>query len=236
VQLPLNGRGTPTGEFEKGLRTLVDKIRGIGAKAVLCTPTVIGEKQAGTNPLDSMLDEYADITRGVATDMKAPLIDLRKACVAHLAEHNKADAKEGILTTDGVHLTPTGDQFLAARMVEGLTAAGLVSAGTPQETEKMLRHVVMFKFKETSTEADVARIVKAFGALPERIKEIKGFEWGTDNSPEGLQQGLTHCFFVTFASEADRDAYLPHPAHKEFVDLVGPHVEKVTVVDYWAQP
>jgi lysophospholipase L1-like esterase len=114
-----NGRGTPTGEFEKGLRTLVDKIRAIGAKAVLCTPTVIGEKQAGTNPLDSMLDEYADITRGVATDMKAPLIDLRKACVAHLAEHNKADAKEGILTTDGVHLTPAGDQFF--RMVaEGM--------------------------------------------------------------------------------------------------------------------
>ena len=100
----------------------------------------------------------------------------------------------------------------------------------------MLRHVVMFKFKETSTEADVARIVKAFGALPERIKEIKGFEWGTDNSPEGLQQGLTHCFFVTFDSEADRDAYLPHPAHKEFVDLVGPPGEKVTVVDYWAKP
>ena len=76
----------------------------------------------------------------------------------------------------------------------------------------------------------------AFAALPERIKEIQDFEWGTDNSPEGLQQGLTHCFFVTFASEADRDAYLPHPAHKEFVDLVGPHVEKVTVVDYWTRP
>ena len=103
-------------------------------------------------------------------------------------------------------------------------------------TTPLNRARVMFKFKETSTEADVARIVKAFGALPERIKEIKGFEWGTDNSPEGLQQGLTHCFFVTFASEADRDAYLPHPAHKEFVDLVGPHVEKVTVVDYWAKP
>jgi len=231
-----NGGGTPKEEFEKGLRSLVDKIRGVGAKAVLCTPTVIGEKQAGTNPLDSMLDEYADITRGVAAAMKTPLIDLRMACVTHLAEHNKADAKEGILTTDGVHLTPAGDQFLAARMVEGLTAAGLVSAGTPQEHQRVLRHVVMFKFKETSTEADIARIVKAFGALPERIKEIKGFEWGTDNSPEGLQQGLTHCFFVTFASEADRDAYLPHPAHKEFVDLVGPHVEKVTVVDYWAQP
>jgi hypothetical protein len=40
---------------------------------------------------------------------------------------------------------------------------------------------------------------------------------------------------VTFKSEADRDAYLPHPAHKRFVDLLKPHLEKATVVDYWAQ-
>jgi lysophospholipase L1-like esterase len=236
-----NGRGTPKGEFEKGLRTLVEKIRAVGGKPVLCTPTVIGEKKAGTNPLDGMLDEYAEITRGVSAETKAPLIDLRAACIAHLAEHNKADAKEGVLTTDGVHLTPAGDQFIAAMMVDGLQKAGVVPAAddrfhSRKESDKLLRHVVLFKFKQTSTEADVETIVKAFAALPGRIKEIQDFEWGTDNSPEGLQQGLTHCFFVTFASEADRDAYLPHPAHKEFVDLVGPHVEKVTVVDYWTRP
>ena len=61
-----NGRGTPKGEFEKGLETLVGKIRHAGAKVILCTPTVIGEKKAGTNKLDEMLDEYADVTRAVA--------------------------------------------------------------------------------------------------------------------------------------------------------------------------
>ena len=101
---------------------------------------------------------------------------------------------------------------------------------------RQLRHVVMFKFKDTSTPADVKAIVDAFRGLPARIKEIKGFEWGTNVSPEGKSEGLTHCFFVTFASEADRDAYLPHPAHKEFVAIVGPHVDKVCVVDYWTQP
>ncbi len=40
---------------------------------------------------------------------------------------------------------------------------------------------------------------------------------------------------TTFATEADRDTYLPHPAHKEFVALVGPHVDKVCVVDYWTR-
>jgi len=230
-----NGRGTPKGEFEAGMRTLVERIRKAGARPVLCTPTVIGEKKAGTNPLDAMLDDYAGVTRAVAAAAGVPLVDLRKACVAHLEAHNAADAENGVLTTDGVHLNAAGNEFLAARMVDGLARAGIVPAASPED-RKVLRHVVMFRFKETSTAADVERIVEAFRALPGAIDAIRGFEWGTDNSPEGLQQGLTHCFLLTFDSEADRDAYLPHPAHKAFVELVGPHVEKVTVVDYWARP
>lgn len=230
-----NGRGTPKGEFEAGMRTLVERIRKAGARPVLCTPTVIGEKKAGTNPLDAMLDDYAGVTRAVAAAAEVPLVDLRKACVAHLEAHNAADAENGVLTTDGVHLNAAGNEFLAARMVDGLARAGIVPAASPED-RKVLRHVVMFRFKETSTAADVERIVEAFRALPGAIAAIRGFEWGTDNSPEGLQQGLTHCFLLTFDSEADRDAYLPHPAHKAFVELVGPHVEKVTVVDYWARP
>jgi hypothetical protein len=111
-------------------------------------------------------------------------------------------------------------------------------AGAAEEAasgRRQLRHVVLFKFKESSQPADVARIEAAFRDLPAKIKEIAGFEWGTDVSPEGKAQGFTHCFLVTFATAADRDAYLPHPAHKEFVALVGPHVDKVCVVDYWTQ-
>ena len=52
---------------------------------------------------------------------------------------------------------------------------------------------------------------------------------------EGLAQGFTHCFFVTFKDEAARAAYLPHPEHKAFVDLMKPHMEKVLVIDYWAE-
>ena len=101
--------------------------------------------------------------------------------------------------------------------------------------EKLLRHVVLFKFKDESSEADVKMVEEAFMALPAAIKEIKDFEWGTNNSPEGLDQGFTHCFFLSFASEADRDAYLPHPAHKAFGEALGPHLDKVLVVDYWTK-
>lgn len=105
----------------------------------------------------------------------------------------------------------------------------------PTETKKMLRHVVLFKFKDSSTPAQVQEVEAAFLALPSKIKEIKSLEWGTNNSPENLAQGFTHCFFVTFNSEEDRAVYLPHPDHKAFGTTLGPHLDKVLVLDYWTQ-
>jgi hypothetical protein len=102
--------------------------------------------------------------------------------------------------------------------------------------DSVLRHVVLFGFKESSTPEEVQDVIDAFKALPSQISEIKGFEWGTNSSPEGLNQGLTHAFTLTFHSDADRDAYLPHPAHKAFGGVVTPHLDKVTVVDYWTKP
>ncbi|SEF43413.1 Dabb family protein [Algoriphagus boritolerans] len=102
--------------------------------------------------------------------------------------------------------------------------------------DSVLRHVVLFGFKETSKPEDIQGVIDAFKALPSQISEIKGFEWGINSSPEGLNQGLTHAFTLTFHSAADRDAYLPHPAHKVFGGILGPHLDKVTVVDYWTKP
>lgn len=99
---------------------------------------------------------------------------------------------------------------------------------------KWLRHVVLLKFKDNTSDADIKKVEDAFRALPSKIKEIKSLEWGTNNSPEELNQGFTHCFFLAFASEQDRAVYLPHPAHKAFGAVLGPHLDKVLVVDYWA--
>jgi hypothetical protein len=85
-----------------------------------------------------------------------------------------------------------------------LTVA-LSSCGGEKKQDKVLRHVVMFGFKPEVTAEQVKAVEDAFGELPSKIDLIKDYEWGTDCSPEGLQQGLTHCFFVTFHSEADRD-------------------------------
>ncbi|MEW4488210.1 Dabb family protein [Thalassoglobus sp. JC818] len=104
-----------------------------------------------------------------------------------------------------------------------------------EENEKtVLRHVVLFKFKDDATKEQISKVVEEFGKLPEKISEIQDYEWGTNNSPEGHDKGHTHCFLVSFKSEADRDAYLPHPAHQEFVKILLPILDDVTVVDYWA--
>jgi hypothetical protein len=109
-----------------------------------------------------------------------------------------------------------------------------MSDSKAQNSEKLLRHVVLLKFKDSSTSTDIKKVEDAFRALPSKIGTIKAFEWGTNNSPENLNQGFTHCFFVSFATEKDREAYLPHPEHKAFVNVLSPHLDKVLVIDYWA--
>ncbi len=91
-----------------------------------------------------------------------------------------------------------------------------VAVQTVQTAEKdqLLRHVVLFKFKDEATAADVKKVEDAFRDLPNHISEIKAFEWGTNNSPEGLAEGFTHCFFVSFANEEGRAIYLPNPKHQ----------------------
>jgi hypothetical protein len=103
------------------------------------------------------------------------------------------------------------------------------------DSTSLLRHVVLFQFKDETPPETVRAIEAAFCALPGQIEAIHDFEWGTDVSVEGIARGFTHCFFVTFKSEADRDAYLPHPAHRAFGDLLRPHKEQVLVLDYWVR-
>lgn len=102
-------------------------------------------------------------------------------------------------------------------------------------SEGSYRHVVLFKFKESATPEQVKGIEAAFAELPGKINTIIGYEWGTNVSPEGFNDGLTHCFLVTFKDKAGLDVYLPHPAHSEFVAKLKPLLDKAVVVDYVAQ-
>lgn len=102
------------------------------------------------------------------------------------------------------------------------------------EKDSLLRHVVLFKFKEGTPTEKIKEIEDAFGKLKVQIPQIYSYEWGLNNSPENLNKGLTHCFFLTFKSELDRAIYLPHPDHKAFGALLTPYLDDVLVVDYWS--
>ena len=136
-------------------------------------------------------------------------------------------------------------KLAALGLVVALMTAVVTLPGSAKDKEEKavknprlgsVRHVVLFKFKEGTPTEKVKEIEEAFRALPTKIPTIEDFEWGTNISPENASQGLTHCFFLTFKDAAARDAYLPHPAHKEFGALLRPHKEKVVVIDYVAQP
>ncbi len=96
-------------------------------------------------------------------------------------------------------------------------------------------HVVSFKFKADAGVAKIKEVEQAFAALKQKIPQIVSYEWGTNISPENLNKGFTHAFVLTFKNAVDRDAYLVHPAHKEFGKLVGPVLDDVFVVDFVAK-
>ena len=96
----------------------------------------------------------------------------------------------------------------------------------------MLRHVVLFKFKENATADQVKVIETKFASLSQQLDLIQAFEYGTNISKENLDQGFTHCFIVTFKSEADLETYLPHPAHQAFVADLQPVLEEALVIDF----
>lgn len=220
-----NGQGTPVEKFDAGLRSLIKRCTDVGASVILATPSVIGEKHDGSNELDKMLGEYAAISRKVAMETGTTLLDLQSAFSGYLKEYNVANQPQGVLTTDGVHLNDAGNRFVAVRMLE--------AAGELQPRTRELRHVVLFKFRPEVTAAQLDEINRAFKDLKRQIPQVKDFERGINNSPEGLNKGFTHGYLVTFASEEDRDAYLPHPAHKKFVELLGGKLDEPFVFDYW---
>lgn len=104
-----------------------------------------------------------------------------------------------------------------------------------RQHDQVLRHAVFFKFKKGTSAEQIETINEAFAGLPTKIPQIVGFQWGVNNSPEKLDDGFTHCYLLTFKDQAGRDAYLPHPDHKAFGGMLGPHLGGVFVIDYWGQ-
>jgi hypothetical protein len=84
-----------------------------------------------------------------------------------------------------------------------------------------VRHIVVFKYKPEATPEQIKQVTDAFRDLQKKIPGITAFEDGVNNSPEKKNLGFTHVYMLTFESVAARDAYLPHPEHAKFGQLLG---------------
>jgi hypothetical protein len=134
----------------------------------------------------------------------------------------------------------TMNLFLAALVTLGvsltvLRAGAVARAAEPASKNGKLFHVVTLKFKPSATKEQIKAVENAFVGLKEKIPGITSLDWGTNVSPEKHDKGFTHCFVLSFASEKDRDAYLPHPAHKAFGKVLGPIMGDVMVIDFWSR-
>ena len=123
---------------------------------------------------------------------------------------------------------------LILALLIGLSFPTFAADASRQKPKGKLLHVVSFKFKDTAGKEQIQEVEDAFRGLKKKIKEVEGYQWGTNVSPEKHDKGFTHGFILTFNSEKDRDAYLVHPEHKAFGKLVGPVLADVFVIDFWA--
>lgn len=127
--------------------------------------------------------------------------------------------------------------IIGAGLVLIALSAVLFLSGFQNSKEEQMRHIVIFKYKPAATDAQIEKVTQAFGELKNKIPGIVDFEHGINDSPENKNIGFTHVYLLTFEDAAARDAYLPHPEHKKFGQLLGELdiLEDAFVVDYVPQ-
>ena len=110
------GTGTDADKFEKFYRAIIKKLQDRNIKVIVCTPTVIGERNDYSNEQDGDLNKYSSIIRGISKDLHLPLCDLRQTFEDYLKNNNPTNAERGILTGDRVHLNDQGNLLVANAM------------------------------------------------------------------------------------------------------------------------
>ncbi|MEQ6289819.1 Dabb family protein [Vogesella sp. GCM10023246] len=96
----------------------------------------------------------------------------------------------------------------------------------------MLHHIVLFRFHDHIDAAAIAAVEADFAALVAATGVVRDFCHGPDISVEGLAQGYSHAWLLQFAGPAERDVYLVHPAHQQFVASVQPLLAAALVFDF----
>lgn len=101
-----------------------------------------------------------------------------------------------------------------------------------------VKHAVLLRFKLQTPVAAVKEVFAALDGLRKKIPGLLDFSGGPYSSPEGLNKGFTHGFVMTFADEASRNGYLPHPDHEvvkaKIMPLLDGGLDAVVAFDWLA--
>jgi quinol monooxygenase YgiN len=94
----------------------------------------------------------------------------------------------------------------------------------------MIRHIVMFRFKAETSDADRAAFLEMLRALPSKIQEVQDFEAGFDvvRAPRSFDLALV----ASYADLAALDRYAKHEHHLPVVERAKEICEQVAAVDY----
>lgn len=111
-----SGTGTDYNKFGRFYEAVVTKLQAAGAKVIICTPAVIGERTDHSNPQDGDLNFYSQWLRNFAAKKSIPLVDLRNLFIQYNLTNNPQNKESGILTTDRVHLNAAGNTLVAKEM------------------------------------------------------------------------------------------------------------------------
>ena len=102
--------GVPLDQYKINITKIVDQCQTAGVKVIILTSTMIGEDQP--TPNTQKLVAYNDFLKELAKEKKCLLADLNADMQAIITKAG-AEKKGNILTGDGVHMNPAGNEMMA---------------------------------------------------------------------------------------------------------------------------
>ncbi len=94
----------------------------------------------------------------------------------------------------------------------------------------MIKHIVMWKFKDGAAEAEKLEMKRQLEALKGTVPSLVDIEMGLDLSRKEASMDMV--LYSEFQTLEDLAAYAVHPEHLKVVEFVKPLVCGRAVVDY----
>jgi alpha-L-fucosidase len=110
-------KGVPLDQYKANITKMVEQCQAAGVKVMILTSTMIGEDQANAN--NQKLVAYNEFLRTLAKEKNCLLADLNAEMQAALAKAGNTAKKGNVLTRDGVHMNPAGNEMMATGVLKG---------------------------------------------------------------------------------------------------------------------